>query len=131
MARIKFGNQYDESAFNLDVRTSSSSSTDIEVGDQRDRSKRDVRIVDFPLGIDLTALAQDVSHIVSSVGQTDSARNAEELIDLRHAEQAAKSGDKARVMAFLKKAGIWALDVATSVGADVATTAIKAALGLN
>ena len=53
MARIKFGNQYDDTTFNLDVRTSGASSTYIEVGDQRDRAKRDVRIVDLPPGIDL------------------------------------------------------------------------------
>jgi hypothetical protein len=131
MARIKFGNQYDDTTFNLDVRTSGASSTDIEVGDQRDRAKRDVRIVDLPPGIDLKSLAKELSVMMSSVDHIDLRQNADAVANLRQAERAAHSGDKAGVVAFLQKAGVWALETAKSVGADVATSAIKAALGLS
>jgi hypothetical protein len=131
MARIKFGNQYDDTTFNLDVRTSSTSSTDIEVGDQRDRAKRDVRIVDLPAGIDFKSLAKELSLMTSSVDRIDLQQNADAVANLRQAERAANSGDKAGVVAFLQKAGVWALEAAKTVGADVAASAIKAALGLS
>jgi len=46
------------------------------------------------------------------------------------AEQAAKQGDGPKALDYLKKAGSWVLDVASKIGVNVASSAIKAALGV-
>ena len=46
------------------------------------------------------------------------------------AEQAAQSGDQPAALDHLKKAGKWALEVATKIGSEVASAALKASLGL-
>ena len=46
------------------------------------------------------------------------------------AESAAKAGDGPKALEYLKKCGTWVLDIASKVGVNVASSAIKGALGL-
>jgi hypothetical protein len=46
------------------------------------------------------------------------------------AEAAANAGDGVRTLEYLKKAGTWALDVATKIGLNIASSALKGSLGL-
>jgi hypothetical protein len=46
------------------------------------------------------------------------------------AEAAANAGDGVRTLEYLKKAGTWALDVATKIGVNTASSALKGSLGL-
>jgi hypothetical protein len=46
------------------------------------------------------------------------------------AEAAAKAGDGVRTLEYLKKAGNWALDVATKIEVNIASSALKGSLGL-
>jgi hypothetical protein len=46
------------------------------------------------------------------------------------AEAAASTGDGVRTLEYLKTAGTWALDIATKVGATVASSALKGSLGI-
>ena len=81
--------------------------------------------------IDLSALAGDLAnlrnhlHNVVTQPEHDAAIGA-----VADAELAAKSGDGPTVMQCLAKAGQWALDNASKIGVSLATTALKAALGL-
>ena len=47
--------------------------------------------------------------MTSSVDRIDLQQNADAVVNLRQAERAANSGDKAGVVAFLQNAGLWAL----------------------
>jgi len=123
MAKITFGKQSDESKFTLNVLTHGTSFTEIGAGDQTGHSVRDVHITDLPEGIDMVRLARDLARIrASAAGKTE--------VNLKRAEEAVKAGDEAAAKAFLAKAGAWGLDLAKSVGADVAVAAIKASLGI-
>jgi len=81
--------------------------------------------------IDLDALAAELTTVraemrrLASTPQEDLA-----LAEVGQAEVAAKENDGPRAIGHLGKAGKWALGVATSVGAGVATAAIKAAMGV-
>jgi hypothetical protein len=46
------------------------------------------------------------------------------------AEAAAKAGNGAKALEYLKKAGTWALNVATKIGTDMAVAALKASMGM-
>ena len=46
------------------------------------------------------------------------------------AEAAAEAGDGVRTLEYLHKAGNWALDVATKIGVNIASSALKGSLGL-
>ena len=46
------------------------------------------------------------------------------------AQAAAEEGDGVRTLEYLKKAGNWALDVATKIGLNIASFALKGSLGL-
>jgi hypothetical protein len=46
------------------------------------------------------------------------------------AEAAARAGDGVRTLEYLKKAGSWALDVATQIGVNLASSALKGSLGV-
>ncbi len=46
------------------------------------------------------------------------------------AEAAVKAGDGVRTLEYLKTAGNWALDVATKIGVNMASSALKGSLGL-
>jgi hypothetical protein len=46
------------------------------------------------------------------------------------AEAAANEGDGGRTLEYLKKAGPWALDVATTIGVNIASSALKGSLAV-
>jgi hypothetical protein len=52
------------------------------------------------------------------------------LANVAAAEKEAKAGNEEKAIDHLKKAGKWALDMATKIGVTVATEAIKGSLGL-
>ena len=52
------------------------------------------------------------------------------IAEIASAEKAAAEQDGPSVMQHLRQAGAWALEVAKSVGADVAVTALKSAMGI-
>jgi len=122
MAKINFGKQSGDSKLSLDVVTHSSSQTEINAGDQLDRSTRDVHITDLP-DIDMSQLALDLARLRTAPGAAGNE-------NLKHAEAAAAAGDRSATKQFLMKAGAWALNLATTVGAPVAIEAIKHSLGL-
>jgi hypothetical protein len=47
------------------------------------------------------------------------------------AEAAAKRGNGAKTLEYLKKAGSWAFDVATKIGTDMAAAALKSSMGVS
>ena len=52
------------------------------------------------------------------------------IAEVAEAEAASKSGNGAKTLEHLKKAGKWTLSVAEKIGIGVATTALKTAMGL-
>jgi hypothetical protein len=128
MAKISFGNQSGDSKFRLDVLTDGASNTEIAVGDQSDRSVRDAHIVDLPPGLDLRQLAGELARMQAKAG--GAAGGSEAAGHLQRAQEAARAGDRPATVNWLQKAGKWGLELAKTVGANVAETAIKAALGL-
>ena len=133
MARIKFGNQKDNSKFELEVVTNGTSTTDIAVGSQSGQSERTARIFDLPPDTNLRMLADELARIRSHVeSDRETKNNNPAVIDnLVCAEKAAGIGDATGTKAFLAKAGMLALEVAKKIGADVASKAIQQSLGLS
>jgi hypothetical protein len=73
------------------------------------------------------ALRSELLQLKEALGEdckTDEAEN------VAAAERAIESGNGERAVEFLKKAGSWALQTATKIGTDLATNALKQALGL-
>ena len=52
------------------------------------------------------------------------------IAEVANAEIAAKSGDRDKAIDHLRKAGKWVLEVAASIGCEVAASAIRVALGI-
>ncbi|MFF5005208.1 hypothetical protein ACFY3G_20600 [Streptomyces phaeochromogenes] len=52
------------------------------------------------------------------------------IAEVSAAEEAARRGDRRGIFESLKRAGAWVLDVASEVGATLATAALKSAMGL-
>ena len=77
--------------------------------------------------IDLSALLGELARLRAGMSSA-----AESDPDRYHAiaEKAAAEQDGPSVMQHLQQAGAWALEVAKSVGADVAVTALKSAMGI-
>jgi hypothetical protein len=79
--------------------------------------------------IDLAKLADELSELRKAMrGCAEEADHDEAIGAIASAEKAARQQDGATVMARLKEAGSWALDVAKDVGKAVAAEAIKAAI---
>jgi hypothetical protein len=81
--------------------------------------------------LDLSKLADELA-VLRATMRTE-AHSAEEdaaLGAVAEAETAARAGDRTRALERLKAAGKWALDVATKVGVEIATTALKVQLNL-
>ena len=53
-----------------------------------------------------------------------------DVMIVKAAEEAARAGDPSKTVAFLKRTGSWAFEVATKIGASVAVDAIKHAAGI-
>jgi hypothetical protein len=130
MAKITFGKQRDKSRLDLDITTSGGSQTEISADDQLDQSVRDVRIVDLPPNIDMTALASELARVLTQANKHEIVQNSISVQGLKNAQEAAAGGDWHKTKAFLQQAGKFALDIAQKIGADIATAAIKASLGL-
>ncbi len=82
-------------------------------------------------GIEMAPLAEALATLKQSMaGQATTTEHFNAIAAVSAAEDAARGGDKVGVIEKLKAAGSWALDVATKVGVEVATEAIKKASGL-
>ncbi len=84
--------------------------------------------IDIP---DLLALSQELSRIRSEAQKR--ATTPDELratAELAEAEEAAKGGDKSKVIQKLKLAGEWILGVAKDIGSSVAAKVIAQSMGL-
>ena len=88
------------------------------------------RVGDMSHG-DLVALGTELERLRAAL--RESAKTADEdvaVAEVALASKAAKDGDGAAVETHLRKAGRWALSVATTIGAALAAAALKGALGL-
>ena len=82
--------------------------------------------------IDLSALFGELARLragMSSAAESDPDRYPA-IAEIASAEKAAAEQDGPSAMQHLRQAGAWALEVAKSVGADVAVTALKSAMGI-
>ena len=82
--------------------------------------------------IDLPSLAQQLAQLRAEMKRVAKDDLEQDLLvaEVAHAEVSANSSDGAAVMRHLARAGLWALDVAKSIGVEIASSAIKAAMGL-
>jgi hypothetical protein len=82
--------------------------------------------------VDLAELARQLSRVRSQMKKIANPEDAEqdaEIGALSQAESAAKSGNQAKALEFLKSAGEWTLDVAKSVAAGLVKDAVEGKLG--
>jgi hypothetical protein len=85
----------------------------------------------LPSSIDLTQLAIELSQLRQQMKKEAVEPDHDIAVsDIARAEQAAKAGDRSKIVEHLKGAGKWALDVATKIGTSLAVEAIKSASGL-
>lgn len=83
-------------------------------------------------GLQMEELAIELGRLRAAVRtEPDSTERDSAVGALADAEAAAVAGDRSGVLANLKRAGVWVLGVADGIGSDVATAAIKMALGLD
>lgn len=77
--------------------------------------------------IDLARLADELSVLHQAMRQQALAEPEHDLAisDIGKAEQAAKTGDAAKTVQYLKSAGKWALDFASKIGASLVAEIIK------
>jgi hypothetical protein len=82
--------------------------------------------------VDLPLLAQELEQVMDEMRRTagEEPDQYQSIAAIAGAKNSAKSNDGPAAMNHLRKAGKWALDIATSIGAGVAIAAIKAAMGL-
>lgn len=81
--------------------------------------------------LDLPTLATQLDELRGILrAQAETREQDGELAALGEAATAAEQGDGPQALSHLRRAGRWALNAAASAGAEVATAAIKAALGL-
>jgi hypothetical protein len=86
--------------------------------------------LDALASFDLALLAQELHRLrevlKSSAGNSDD----RVALEVGQARDALQQGDSTRAVSHLRAAGRWALKIAESIGAQVAASAIKAALGI-
>lgn len=81
--------------------------------------------------VNMVALARELELLRSAMRQQASSPDQDQAVaDVGQAMIAAEQGNEKGVWPHLKRAGNWALAVATSVGTSVASAAIKSALGM-
>jgi hypothetical protein len=81
--------------------------------------------------IDLPALADELERLRANLRANATTPEEDQVVaEIGQAERAARDGDGPVVIRHLRGVGKWALGAATSIGAGVAVTAIKAATGL-
>jgi hypothetical protein len=83
--------------------------------------------------IDLPVLAQQLGAVRLEMKKAANDEPEQDLsvAEVAQAEICAKSGDGPGAIEHLRKAGAWALQIATSIGTSVAVSAIKSAIGLS
>ena len=82
-------------------------------------------------GIDLKVLADELGRLRGLLRADASTPDHDVAIGaVAEAESAARSGDGPKALQHLQRAGKWVLDVATKIGAEIASSAIKAACGI-
>jgi hypothetical protein len=82
--------------------------------------------------VDLAALVGELSRLraeMSGAAESEPERY-HAIAEIASAEKAAAKQDGPAVMKHLRQAGAWALEVARSIGVEVAVTALKSALGI-
>ena len=81
--------------------------------------------------VDLSRLASDLTKLREAMASDSTSPSHYVAVgEVAAAEQAAQVGDQPAAFEHLKKAGKWALDVATKIGSEVASAALKTSLGL-
>jgi hypothetical protein len=81
--------------------------------------------------LDLPKLARELATLQTTLRAE--AKNPEHEIAIgavAAAEASAKQGNGAKTLEYLKKAGSWAFDTATKIGAEIAAAALKSSMGL-
>jgi hypothetical protein len=133
MTTIKFGDQMDRSKAAYTIVTEAGANANITVGDQKDDSQRSATVFNIASlkNVDSGVLADELRMIANEL------RAKAISMDERHAAEhveaaavAAANHDSNKTADFLRQAGKWALNVATKIGAPVATAALQAVLGL-
>jgi hypothetical protein len=82
-------------------------------------------------GVDLSTLSSELAKLRTALHDRSSTPEQDMVLgQIAAAETAAKEGNGAHVLQYLKMAGRWAFDVASEIGTSVAAEAIKRALGL-
>jgi pyruvate/2-oxoglutarate dehydrogenase complex dihydrolipoamide dehydrogenase (E3) component len=81
--------------------------------------------------IDLLSLSRELAQVRAEMETVAADRPGEKiaLAAITEAETASSTNDGPTVMMHLRNAGTWALDVAKSISAEAAVTAIRAAMG--
>ena len=85
----------------------------------------------LPASLNVETLAKELSALLAAM--RSEASQPEHQISIgavAAAESAAKAGDGPSTLEYLKKAGTWACDVATKIGVNIASSALKGPLGL-
>jgi len=82
--------------------------------------------------IDLASLARELGQMRTEMRRTAKGDTEQDLAlaEIARAEMSANSNDGPAALEHLRRAGTWALDVAKSIGAEVAIAAIKSVTGL-
>jgi hypothetical protein len=81
--------------------------------------------------LDLAGLAEELGRLLPAMrSASTSPQNDQAVVELGQAQWEARAGNGPAVMKHLRAAGRWALETAGTIGASVAETAIKIALGL-
>ncbi len=79
---------------------------------------------------DWSALTQELEKLKDQLAEEAKTPVQEQAAaDLGAAAEAARAGNRPKMIKYLKKAGVWALDTATKIGTSVAAEVIKKTLG--
>lgn len=102
------------------------------VGDNAQASNFQMVWNQLSSAVDLDKLALELQSIrEKGRAEVVTANDEVSIGNIASAEIAAKEKDGVKVVEYLKKAGQWALNVATKIGAQIAVKAIKESLGLH
>jgi hypothetical protein len=82
--------------------------------------------------VDLPQLARELGQLQATL-RTEAKEPEHEIAigAIAAAEAAAKQGNGAKALEYLKKAGGWAFDIAKNIGVEIAVAAMKSALGIS
>jgi hypothetical protein len=81
--------------------------------------------------VDLDSLLAELKSLRAAMrSQASTTEDDQAVVSIGQAIAAGEEGDSSTLFAYLKSAGKWALDLATSIGAELAAGVIKSVLGL-